>query len=139
MTYIYYIFFGSLSLLFIKNIKVLYIVLSKNKQKTIKVVHWKSKNESYNKLRDKNWIMLGKPTKFKYYTTGLYFFLEKFSYDERIEEVYKYSEITLPKYYKSDSFIMSLPLINHYFTLLNIIFGRARLTLNETRQDKGTK
>lgn len=124
---LFYSVYTSLLLLFIKNIKVLYIILSKNDQKRIKVVHWKSKYESYNKLRDKNWVMLGEPTKFKYYTTGLDLFLEKFSYDERIEEVYKYSEISLPKYYKSDNFIISLPIINHFFTLLNIIFGKARL------------
>lgn len=119
-------------LLFIKNIKVLYIVLSKNEQKTIKVVHWKSKYEPYSELRDKSWIMLGNPTKFKYYTTGLDFFQEKFSYDERIEEIYKYSEITFPRYYKGDGKIVYLPFINQFLTIINIIFGRARLTLEET-------
>ncbi|PZQ08214.1 MAG: hypothetical protein DI567_02210 [Aliarcobacter butzleri] len=131
MTYIYYIFFGSLSLLFIKNIKVLYIILSKNEQKTIKVVHWKSKYESYNKLQDKTWVMIGEPTKFKYYTTGLDLFKKEFSYDERIEEIYKYSEITLPKYYKSDGKIIYLPFINQFLTIINIIFGRARLIIKE--------
>lgn len=118
-------------LLFIKNIKVLYIILSKNEQKTIKVVHWKSKYEPYNELRDKNWVMLGEPTKFKYYTTGLDLFKKEFSYDERIEEIYKYSEITLPKYYKSDGKIIYLPFINQFLTIINIIFGRARLIIKE--------
>ncbi|MDN5062272.1 hypothetical protein O8C86_10530 [Aliarcobacter butzleri] len=75
--------------------------------------------------------MIGEPTKFKYYTTGLDLFKKEFSYDERIEEIYKYSEITLPKYYKSDGKIIYLPFINQFLTIINIIFGRARLIIKE--------